>query len=160
MQFKRNLSSCTKQASKLKVCRSSYRSCSIRTGVLRNFEKFSEKHLRQNLFFNKDAGLRPAALLKERLQHRRFSENFTKFLKAAFLQTSGRLLLSLLLLTQYVYSCLRFHLAAIQLFISIWRKSYKDIYHIPAHVPVITKYMLITIIRFAPGIFCLLQTAL
>ena len=33
--------------------------------VLRNFAKFTGKHLCQNLFFNKVVGLRPAALLKK-----------------------------------------------------------------------------------------------
>ena len=33
--------------------RSNHRRCSIRKGVLRNFAKFTEKHLRQSLFFNK-----------------------------------------------------------------------------------------------------------
>ena len=36
-------------------------------GVLRNFTKFTGKHLCQSLFFNKVAGLRPANLLKKRL---------------------------------------------------------------------------------------------
>ena len=36
-------------------------------GVLRNFAKFTGKHLRQSLFLNKVAGLRPATLLKKRL---------------------------------------------------------------------------------------------
>ena len=38
-----------------------------RKGVLRNFAKFTGKHLCQSLFFNKAAGLRPATLLKKRL---------------------------------------------------------------------------------------------
>ena len=33
--------------------------------VIRNFTKFSEKHLCQCLFFNKVAGLRPAILLED-----------------------------------------------------------------------------------------------
>ena len=33
--------------------RSSHRKCSIRKGVLRNWAKFTGKHLRQGLFFNK-----------------------------------------------------------------------------------------------------------
>ena len=33
--------------------------------VLRNFAKFTGKHLCQSLFFNKVAGLRPATLLKK-----------------------------------------------------------------------------------------------
>ena len=35
--------------------------------VLKNFAKLTGKHLFQNLFFNKVAGLRPATLLKKRL---------------------------------------------------------------------------------------------
>ena len=40
--------------------------CSLK-GVLRNFTKFTGKHLCQSLFFYKVAGLRPATLLKKRL---------------------------------------------------------------------------------------------
>ena len=38
--------------------------CSMKKGVLKNFTKFTGKHLCQSLFFNKVAGLRPATLLK------------------------------------------------------------------------------------------------
>ena len=41
--------------------------CSSKKGVLRNFTKFTEKHLCRSLFFSKVAGLRPATLLKKRL---------------------------------------------------------------------------------------------
>ena len=51
-------------------------------GVLRNFEKFAGKHLRQSLLFNKVAGLRTVTLLKKRFWYRRFPVNFSKFLKA------------------------------------------------------------------------------
>ena len=54
-------------------------------GVLRNFAKFTGKHLCQSLFFNKVAGLRPATLLKKRLWYRCFSVNFAKFLGTSFL---------------------------------------------------------------------------
>ena len=54
-------------------------------GVLRNVAKFTEKHLRQSLFFNKVAGLRPATLLKKTLCHRGFSVNFAKFLRTPIL---------------------------------------------------------------------------
>ena len=47
--------------------RSSHQSCSVKKSVLRNFTKFTGKHLCQSLFFNKFAGLRPATLLKKRL---------------------------------------------------------------------------------------------
>ena len=36
--------------------RSSHRKCSVRKSVLRNFAKFTGKHLCQGLFFNKVAG--------------------------------------------------------------------------------------------------------
>ena len=38
-------------------------------GVVRNFAKLTGKHLRQSLFLNKVAVLRPATLLKKRLWH-------------------------------------------------------------------------------------------
>ena len=41
--------------------RSSHQRCSVKKGVLRNFTKFTGKHLCQSLFFNKVAGLRPEA---------------------------------------------------------------------------------------------------
>ena len=53
--------------------------------VLRNFAKFTGKHLCQSLFFNKVAGLRPATLLKKRLWHRSFHANFAKFLRTPIL---------------------------------------------------------------------------
>ena len=37
------------------MCKSSHQSCSIKKGVLRNFAKFTGKHLCQSLFFNKVA---------------------------------------------------------------------------------------------------------
>ena len=40
--------------------------------VLKNFAKFTGKHVRLSLFFNKVAGLLPATLLKKRLWHRCF----------------------------------------------------------------------------------------
>ena len=46
------------------LVRSSHSDVFCRRGVLRNIAKFTEKHLRQSLFFNKVGGLRPATLLK------------------------------------------------------------------------------------------------
>ena len=37
--------------------------------ALRDFAKFTGKHLCQSLFFNKVSGLRPATLLKKRIWH-------------------------------------------------------------------------------------------
>ena len=41
-----------------------------KNGVLKNFANFTGKHLSRSLIFSKVAGLRPAFLLKKRLQHR------------------------------------------------------------------------------------------
>ena len=63
-------------------------------GALKNFTKFTGKHLCQSLFFNKIAGLRRATLLNTILWHRYFPVNFAKLLRTSFLQsTFGRLLL-------------------------------------------------------------------
>ena len=68
--------------------------CSIKKGVLRNFVKFTRASFLIKL---QASGLRPATLLKKKLWHRCIPVNFTKFLRALFLQnTSGRLLLSAL----------------------------------------------------------------
>ena len=62
--------------------RSSHQRCSIKTGVLKKFSKFTGKHLRG------------ATLLKKRLWHRYFPVNFAKFPRMPYLQdTSGPLLL-------------------------------------------------------------------
>ena len=53
-------------------------------GVLRNFAKFTGKHLCQGLFFDKVASLRPATLKNKRLWHKRFLVNFAKFLRTPF----------------------------------------------------------------------------
>ena len=60
-------------------------------GVLRNFAKFTGKHLCRSLFFNIVAGLRPTTFLKKILRYRCFPVNLVKFLRKPFLQnTSGR----------------------------------------------------------------------
>ena len=68
-------------------CRSSHRRCSIEKGVLKNFAKFTGKYLRQSLFFNKVADLKPAILLKKKLRHRCFHVKFAKFLRTPFFRT-------------------------------------------------------------------------
>ena len=57
-------------------------------GILRNFSKFTGKHLYQSLFC-----MRPATLLKKRLWHRCFPVNFAKFLRTLFLTERLRWLL-------------------------------------------------------------------
>ena len=76
--------------------RSSHQMCSLKKGVLRNFAKFTGKHLCQSIFFNKVAGLRPPTLSKKRLWHMCFPVNFAKFLRTPFWQNpSGRLFLKI-----------------------------------------------------------------
>ena len=70
---------------KKSASRNSHPEVFYKKGVLRNFEKFTGKHLCQSLFFNKVAGLRPATLLKKRLWHRRFPVDFAKCLTTSFL---------------------------------------------------------------------------
>ena len=52
--------------------------------VLKNFAKFTEKHLCQSHFFNNVVVLRPATLLKRRFWHRCFPVSFAKFLRTSF----------------------------------------------------------------------------
>ena len=63
--------------------------------VLRNFAKFTRKHLYQSLFLNKIAGW-PATLAEKSLWHRCFPVNSAKFLGTPFLEnTSERLFLAM-----------------------------------------------------------------
>ena len=50
-------SSCEDEIFHFHIFRSSHERCSLRKGVLRNFTKFTGKHLHQSLFLNKFAGL-------------------------------------------------------------------------------------------------------
>ena len=52
------------------IIRSSHRRCPVRTSVLKNFAKFTGKHLFQSLFFNKVAG---------HLSHQNRSERTKRF---------------------------------------------------------------------------------
>ena len=63
------------------LLRSSHHRCSMKKGFLRNFTKFTGKHLCQKLFFNKVTDLRPATLFKKGLWHSCFPVNFAKFLR-------------------------------------------------------------------------------
>ena len=81
------------QSNVLILSRNSRQMCSVRKGILRNFTKFTGKHLCQSIFLNKVAGVRPATLLKKRLWHRCFPVSFAKFVRTLFLQdNSGGLL--------------------------------------------------------------------
>ena len=52
--------------------------------VPKNFTKFTRKHLRRSLFFNKVPGPRTATSLKKRFRHSCFLLNFAKFLRTFF----------------------------------------------------------------------------
>ena len=69
------------------MCKSSRPDVFCKKGVLKNFTKFAGKHLCQNLFFNKVAGLRPETcnFIEKIIRHRDFSVNFAKFLRTTFL---------------------------------------------------------------------------
>ena len=58
--------------------------CSVKRGLLRNFAKFTGKHLCQSHFFNKVAVMRSAAFLKKRLWSRCFPVDFVKLLRTPF----------------------------------------------------------------------------
>ena len=62
---------------------SSHPRCSVRKDVLRNFTKFTGRHLCQSFFFNKVAGLRSATLLKKTLTQV-FSCEFCKIFRNTF----------------------------------------------------------------------------
>ena len=69
--------------------RTSHRRCSVTEDVLRNFAKFTGKHLCQGLFVS---GPKACNFIKKRLWHRYVRANFAKFLRTSFSQnTSGRL---------------------------------------------------------------------
>ena len=57
---------------------------SVRKGILRNFAKFTGKHLCQSLFFNKVGGLRFATLIKKEALAQVFSCEFCKISRNTF----------------------------------------------------------------------------
>ena len=62
--------------------------------VMTNFAEFTRKYLCRNLFFDKVKLYRSATSIKASLFRSCFLENFTKFVRAPFLQNAtGRLLL-------------------------------------------------------------------
>ena len=76
--------------------RRSHQRCSMKKGVLRNFTKFTGKHLCQSFFFNKAVGLglRACNVIKKETQAQAFSCECCEISKNTFLQnTTGRLLL-------------------------------------------------------------------
>ena len=82
-------------------------------GVLRNFTKFTWRHLCQSLFFNKVAG-QACNFIEKRLWHRCFPVNFTKFLRTPFLTEHLRWLLLCVAPYDNIYSFLGCYLARMQ----------------------------------------------
>ena len=88
-----------KQRDFVTYLRSSRLEVFCKKGILKNFAKFTRKHLCQSLFFNKlffkkkTLTRRPATLFKKRLWHRSFPVNFAKFLRRPFFKEHEWLLL-------------------------------------------------------------------
>ena len=76
--------------------------------ILKDFAKFTRKHLCQSLIFNKIAGLRPATLLKKKLWHRYFPVNFSIFLRTPFYGTPLAPMELLLTTLTYLFSGIEF----------------------------------------------------
>ena len=78
---------------------------SCKKGVLKNFVKFTGKHVCRSLFFNKVAGIKPAVtLLKKRLRHWRFPVNFANFLRTPFsVEHLWWLLLSVVMSRSFIF---------------------------------------------------------
>ena len=75
------------------LIRSSHQGCSIKKGFIRNFTKFTGKHLCQSLIKTLIKTLNKNFIQKQTLAQV-FPVNFAKFLRTSFLKnTSGRLLL-------------------------------------------------------------------
>ena len=64
--------------------RSSHQRCSMKKGVLRNFKKYTGKHLCQGLFFQKVAGLRLSNFIKKETPVQVFSCELCKISKYIF----------------------------------------------------------------------------
>ena len=77
----------------LSSIRSSRPGVFFKKGVLRNFAKFTGKHLYQSLFFNKLEGIKSASSLKKRLWRSGFPVDFANILRTPFLQNSSARLL-------------------------------------------------------------------
>ena len=70
------------QSSILSLVRSGHRRCSVRKRVLRNFAKFTGKHLCQSLFLNKNA----ENFIKKETLAKAFPCEYCEVAKKAFLQ--------------------------------------------------------------------------
>ena len=105
--------------------------CSVKKNVLRNFSKFTGKHLCHSLFFNNFAGLRPVTLLEKRLWHRCFGP--WKIFSA--LQTSNTLLARFAHAQKLFWLCFIFWLCWMKLWSSDQRCSQKPTKHLRWNIP-------------------------
>ena len=124
--------------------RSSHLEVFCRKGVLRNFEKFTGKHLCQSLLFIKIAGLRTGTLLKRRFCCRCFSVNFSKFLKTTSITEHLRWLLLKTPVNQLIF---REELVDLQLYYSrtFSQEVFKHMFsNILRHVNTITAELQLT----------------
>ena len=69
--------------------RSSHQRCSIKKGALKNFAKFTGKHLCQSLFFNKGCRPKTGNFIEKETMTQLFSVNFVKFSRTYILQKSS-----------------------------------------------------------------------
>ena len=90
--------------------RSSRQDVFCKKSVLRNFAKFTGKHLCQSLYLNKVSGLWPETLLKQRLWRRCFPVNFGKFLRTPFL-------------TEHLRWLLQWRVSSYSILLFAWRNS-------------------------------------
>ena len=74
-------------------------------GVLKKFHKIHLKTPVLESLFNRVSGLRPAILLKKKLQHRCFQVNFVKLLRTTFLQNTSIICLTVLFYKEVLYTC-------------------------------------------------------
>ena len=87
--------------------------------ALKNFTKFTGKHLCRNHFFSKVAGLRPATLLKKRFGHMCFPVNFVNFLRSPFYRTHSSGCVELYQKALVEFSC--------EKYVNYFRKKYSII---------------------------------
>ena len=77
-------------------------------GVLKNFAKFTRKHLCWSLFLNKVLGLKSAILLKERPKHKQvFSYEFRKIFKNTFFTEHLRATVSVSTNYDVILTCIK-----------------------------------------------------
>ena len=81
--------------SDVRFFRSSHQRCSVTKGVLRNFAKFTGKHLCQGFFFNKVAGLSPkcCGISKNKFFYRILPDDCFYFLKRKMKKRYGDMII-------------------------------------------------------------------